>query len=79
MRRRHAHPPAVTTEETPVGQRRGPGDGLEPPSDLGLRQPDDFLPAANTIRPDAIQRPHGGGVTATTAPTAPRRSWSAPW
>ena len=45
----HAHPPAVAAEELPIGKTRGFGNGLHPAGDLGFRQPEHLLMAANTV------------------------------
>ena len=45
----HAHPPAVAAEELPIGKIRGFGNGLHPAGDLGFRQPEHLLMAANTV------------------------------
>jgi len=57
----HAHPPAVAAEELPIVQPRGPGDGLDPPGDLRLRQPEHLHLTTSARRPDGGKRPHGGG------------------
>ena len=47
-----AHPTAVAAEELPILQPRALGDGLHPPGDLRLGQPEHFFPATNPRRLD---------------------------
>ena len=57
----HADVAAVAAEEFPVRQPRGFGDGLDPPGDLGLRKPEDFVIGIGSRRPDGGEGLHGGG------------------
>ena len=68
-----AHPPAVPAEISPVGPAGGFGDDLHPPGDLGLRQPEHLLPAANLRRPDGEKGYHGGGSDGYGGALGPRR------
>ena len=58
---------AMAAEELSILQHRGPGEGLDPPGDLGLRQPEDFHIPAGRIAERAAM---AAEVTATTAPWA---------
>ena len=51
LREGHADAPAVAVEDLPICNPHGFGDGLHPPGDLGLRQPEDFLVTAITTAP----------------------------
>ena len=53
--------PAVSAEELPIRQPRCFGDGLYPPYDLRVRQPEHPLTAPNPSRRDRVQRFHGSG------------------